>query len=109
VAIALAARARFSLDRFCDVYLVTDAVAAHAEASAIGDRLEFAVAARDRRLELTVGPFRAGSGLELDTERADRPFGSALSLLAVELDVELVAGAEIWRLVVLDRNRAPSP
>ncbi|HWF26024.1 MAG TPA: ATP-binding protein [Solirubrobacteraceae bacterium] len=109
VATALAASAHFSLDRFCDVYLITDTVAAHAEASAIGDRLGLAVAAQDRRLELTVGPFRAGSGLELDAAGAERPFGSALSLLAVELDVEPVAGAEIWRLVVLDRSGAASP
>jgi serine/threonine-protein kinase RsbW len=109
VATALAARARFSLDRFCDVYLVTDAVVAHAEASALGDRLGFAVTAQDRRLELTVGPFRAGSGLELDAGGAHGPFGSALSLLAVELDVEPVAGAEMWRLVVLDDNGAAAP
>ncbi len=31
---ALAARARFSLDRFSDVYLVTDAIAAHAARAA---------------------------------------------------------------------------
>jgi serine/threonine-protein kinase RsbW len=102
VATALAARARFSLDRFCDVYLVTDAVAAHAEGSAVSDRLSFAVAAREQRLELTVGPFRAGSGVEL---LGDPPLGrpaSALSLLAVELAVEPVVGAEMWRLVVLD-------
>ena len=106
VATALAASARFSLDRFCDVYLVTDAVAAHAEASAVGDRLGFAVAAQDRRLELTVGPFRPGSGLELDAGAADRAFVSALSLLAVELDVEPIADAEMWRLVVLDDRAA---
>jgi serine/threonine-protein kinase RsbW len=104
VASAAAAQARFSLDRFCDVYLVTDAVAAHAAPSAVSDELRFAVAFRDHRLELTVGPFRAGSGVELERERGLGELGSALSLLAVELAVEPVDGAEMWRLVVLDEN-----
>ncbi|MDQ6776066.1 MAG: ATP-binding protein [Actinomycetota bacterium] len=102
VATALAARARFSLDRFCDVYLVTDAVAAHAAPSAVGDHLDFAVAARDHRLELTVGPFRTGSGTELRGADGFGQLGSALSLLAVELVVEPVGEAELWRLVVVD-------
>jgi len=106
VATGLAARARFSLDRFCDLYLVTDAVAAHAGPAAVGDRLGFAVAARDRRLELTVGPFRAGSGVELQSERGLGRLDPALSLLAVDLAVEPVPGAEIWRVVVLDPEAA---
>ncbi|HWF72678.1 MAG TPA: ATP-binding protein [Solirubrobacteraceae bacterium] len=102
VTTALAAHARFSLDRFCDVYLVTDAVAAHAGSSAVGDQLGFAVAAGDHSLELTVGPFRVGSGVELRDEDGFGQLGSALSLLAVELEVEPVVGAEMWRLVVHD-------
>jgi serine/threonine-protein kinase RsbW len=107
VAAALAARANFSLDRFCDVYLVTDAVAAHAAASSVGEHLAFAVAARDHRLELTVGPFRTGSGFELGAEEGLGQLGSALTLLAVELEVEPVVGAEMWHLVVLDRDGPP--
>ncbi len=53
VARALAARARFSLDRFSDVYLVTDAIAAHAGRAAKGPRLSFAISADAQRLELT--------------------------------------------------------
>lgn len=106
VATGLAARARFSLERFCDVYLVTDAVAAHAEPSALGERMTFAIAARDRRLEFTVGPFRAGSGVELKGEDGLGRLGSALSLLSVDLDIEPVIGAEMWRLVVLDSDGA---
>ncbi|HEY5316422.1 MAG TPA: ATP-binding protein [Solirubrobacteraceae bacterium] len=106
VATALAARARFSLDRFCDVYLVADAVAAHAEPAAIDERLSFAITARDRRLELTVGPFRAGSGAAFRSEEGLGRLGSALTLLSVELAVEPVSEAEVWRLVVLDGNGA---
>jgi hypothetical protein len=106
VATGLAARARFSLDRFCDVYLVTDAVAAHAAPSALGERLTFAIAARDRRLEFTVGPFRTGTGIELQGRDGLGQLGSALSLLAVDLAVEPVVGAEMWRLVVRDGDGA---
>jgi serine/threonine-protein kinase RsbW len=103
IATALAAHARFSVDRFCDVYLVTDAIAAHAEDVAASDRLSFGVAARDRRLELAVGPFRAGSGVRLKAETGPARLGAALSLLAVDLEVEPVKeDAEIWRMVVLD-------
>jgi serine/threonine-protein kinase RsbW len=109
VTTALAARAHFSLDRFCDVYLITDAVAAHAAPCAVDDHLGFAVAARDHELELTVGPFRAGSGVELRNQEGLGRLGSALSLLAVDLVVEPVMGAEMWRLVVHDaEGSAPS-
>jgi serine/threonine-protein kinase RsbW len=108
VASAAAARARFSLDRFCDVNLVTDAVAAHAAPSAVGDELRFAVAAHERRLDLTVGPLRPGTGVVLGREGGLGELGSALALLAVELAVEPVDGAEMWRLVVLDGNGATS-
>jgi serine/threonine-protein kinase RsbW len=102
VASALAAHAHFSLDRFSDVYLVADVIAAHAERAASGDRLSVALAAENRRLELAVGPFRPGSGAALGPESGSGRFASALSLLAVELAVEPVEEAEIWRMVVLD-------
>ena len=66
---ALAASARFSLDRFSDVYLVTDAIAAHGAAAANGPRIGFSIKAGGRRLELIVGPFRKGSGEQLRRER----------------------------------------
>jgi serine/threonine-protein kinase RsbW len=104
----VAASARFSLERFCDLYLLTDAVTAHAGASAVSGSLNFAVVARDRRLELTVGPFRAGSGVEVKADDGLGRLGSALSLLAVDLAVEPVlgSGAEMWRLVILDGDGA---
>lgn len=102
IATALAAHAHFSLDRFSDLYLVADVIAAHAESAAIGDSLRVALAARARRLELSVGPFRPGSGTRLRAGTGSDPVGSTLSLLAVELDVEPVEDAEVWRMVVLD-------
>src|SRR5436853_5741525 len=76
---AMAARARFSLDRFSDVYLVTDAVAAHAATGASTARLNFGLSADTRRLELVVGPFRAGIGTEVSAGAPDE-VGSALRL-----------------------------
>ena len=59
----LAATAHFSLDRFSDVYLVTDTLAAHAATAAEGQRIEARLAAQDRRLELVVGPVPQGHRL----------------------------------------------
>jgi serine/threonine-protein kinase RsbW len=107
---AMAARARFSLDRFSDVYLVTDAVAAHAARAALGARLGFGLSADTRRLELVIGPFRSGASSELSTGSPD-DVGSALRLLSDELDVRQDAGAEFLRIVLVDqRDRTgPSP
>ena len=52
----LAATAHFSLDRFSDVYLVTDTIAAHANGATAGPRIGARVMASERRLELVVGP-----------------------------------------------------
>jgi serine/threonine-protein kinase RsbW len=100
----LAATAHFSLDRFSDVYLVTDTLAAHAASAADGDRIEARLAARDRRLELVVGPFRKGTGSRLDVRTAEQP-ASPLVLLSDEVDVQETAGAELLRVVVIDHRR----
>src|SRR5437763_11732860 len=55
---ALAARARFSLDRFSDACLVTDALADYAAQAASTSRVSFCIMADTRRLEVMVGPFR---------------------------------------------------
>jgi len=98
---AMAARARFSLDRFSDVYLVTDALAAHAVVAASASRIGFGISIETRRLELTIGPFRQGASSELSkTEPGD--VGSALRLLSDELDVLSENGTEALRVVLLD-------
>ncbi len=100
---ALAATARFSLDRFSDVYLVTDAVAAHAEASACDGRVTFALKAVGRRLEVVVGPLRTGSGERIREEANADARRSPLGLLSDELAVEsLPAGGELLRVVMID-------
>jgi serine/threonine-protein kinase RsbW len=105
---AMAARARFSLDRFSDVYLVTDALAAHAQEAASAPRVAFGLATDTRRLELTIGPFRPGTSSEI-TAGASTEVASALKLLSDELDVRAGDGTEALRVVMLDeRQRAPA-
>ena len=105
VARALAARARFSLDRFSDVYLVTDAIAAHAGRSAEGVRMSFAISTGAQRLELMIGPFAAGSGNQLRQLAPEYSAASALTMLSDELDVRIHDGGEILYVVMLDRRR----
>jgi anti-sigma regulatory factor (Ser/Thr protein kinase) len=106
---ALAARARFSLDRFSDVYLVTDAIAAHAARAASGERIGFCLSTGTRRLELTVGPFRAGSGAQLREDRPVRDVGSPLLMLSDEVEINLLDGHEVLHVVMTDQRRASAP
>lgn len=100
----LAATAHFSLDRFSDVYLVTDTLAAHASTAADGQRIEARLMAQDRRLELVVGPFRKGTGARLDASGADHP-SSPLVLLSDQVSVQDTGDAELLRVVVIDHRR----
>jgi serine/threonine-protein kinase RsbW len=100
----LAATAHFSLDRFSDVYLVTDTLAAHAASAAEGPRIEARLAAADRRLELVVGPFRKGTGSRLDVQATDHP-ASPLVLLSDQVAVQEAGDAELLRVVVIDHRR----
>ncbi|MGH2876314.1 MAG: ATP-binding protein [Solirubrobacteraceae bacterium] len=99
----LAATAHFSLDRFSDIYLITDTLAAHAASAAQGGRIEARVSARSRRLELLVGPFRSGTGSRLDVVAADHP-ASPLVLLSDEVSVVEDGDAERLRVVVIDHR-----
>ena len=102
---ALAARASFSLDRFSDVYLVTDAIAAHAARAASGPRIGFGLSTETRRLELTIGPFREGASAQLRERPPARSAGSALTLLSDELDIRQDDRGELLRVVMIDERR----
>jgi serine/threonine-protein kinase RsbW len=97
VARTVAATAHFSLDRFSDVYLITDALAAHADRAADGERITARLTASDRQLSLSLGPFRRGSSALLDA-RAPSP----LSMLADDLTVSECGSGDAVKLVVLD-------
>ncbi|MGH2858241.1 MAG: ATP-binding protein [Solirubrobacteraceae bacterium] len=99
----LAATAHFSLDRFSDIYLITDTLAAHAASAAEGGRIQARLTASSRRLELLVGPFRSGTGSRLEVVAADHP-ASPLVLLSDEVSVLQDGDAERLRVVVIDHR-----
>jgi anti-sigma regulatory factor (Ser/Thr protein kinase) len=106
---ALAAKARFSLDRFSDVYLVTDAIAAHAARAALGGRIAFCMTTEVRRLELTIGPFRNGTGSWLSENEGSQEVGGALSMLSDEVEVQRVDDGEMLRVVMVDHRPVGRP
>jgi serine/threonine-protein kinase RsbW len=99
----LAATAHFSLDRFSDVYLVTDALAAHATEAALDGRIDARLCAGERRLELEVGPFRAGASDHLAARAAGTR--SPLALLGDEVKIERSDAGDRVRVVVVDRRQ----
>ncbi len=99
----LAATAHFSLDRFSDVYLVTDTIAAHAARAASGTRIDARLSAGERRLELTVGPFRPGASEILRASRTD-PAPSPLALLSDEVSIREAGEGELLHVVVIDHR-----
>jgi serine/threonine-protein kinase RsbW len=101
---AFAATARFSLDRFSDVYLVTDAIAAHASTAASGPRIGFSITATSRRLELTIGPFRPGGAEILQSDAGS--LESPLRALSDELETRPAGEDELLEVVMVDRAQS---
>ncbi len=95
---ALAARSRFSLERFSDVYLLTRAIAEHVESAAASGRISFALSAREHQFDLTIGPLRTGAGAQLPEHVAG---------LADELVAETINSCELLRVVLRDGQRIP--
>ncbi len=101
---ALAATARFSLDRFSDVYLVTDAIGALARRCSSGDRIGFGLETESRRLSITIGPFRDGTHELLDSDDPVVGARSPLALLTDELSCDLDSDSECLRVVLIDHR-----
>jgi serine/threonine-protein kinase RsbW len=101
---ALAAAAHFSLDRFSDVYLITDALAAHAARAASGERVWCQLTSGERRIEIAVGPFRAGTGAGFGTSESRNRASAPLMLLSDQLEVETVGEDELMRVLLIDRR-----
>lgn len=99
---AAAARAHFSLDRFSDLYPVTDAITDHARSAASSEGIGFSIAAGRRWLEVVIGKFRDGSSKQL---RAEATHSSTLARLADEVTVEPDGDGEMLRVVVADKRR----
>ena len=102
VARAVAAGAHFSLDRFSDLYLITDELAAHARTSAAGEEISCALRSESGRLELTVGGFRRGTGATLTDGGEQGTFSFAK--LVNDLQVERRGDAELLHVTVIDRR-----
>ncbi len=101
---ALAARSRFSLERFSDVFIVTRAVAKHVRVAASSSQVSFSLTARDQRLELTIGPLKPGTSELLqvvDPAAAD----ASVAELADELGIEAIDRSELLRVVLIDHQR----
>lgn len=102
---AVAAGKHFSVDRFSDLYLIADAIAAYAQRAATGDRpLTVSINSENRRLEMALAPFTTGSGSHLQSVPDEEPGSSALAGLADRLEIEAWEGAELLRVLVLDRR-----
>jgi anti-sigma regulatory factor (Ser/Thr protein kinase) len=101
---ALAPSAGFSLQRCSDVYLLSDALAAHAERAADSTSISVALEARKHRLDFALAPLRVGSGAKWDQPGSpQRP----VSLTALGQDLAFVArdGHETLRLSMVDHLR----
>lgn len=101
---ALAARARFSIDRLSDVQLVADALTAHAERAIAGGALQLAVAVDVRHLELRFGPFAAGKAAQLVGDSAVGGLEPLMETLTDEVSVAPYGDAEVLTLRLLDRR-----
>jgi len=102
---SLAPSAGFSLDRCADVYLVTDAVGAHAERAAQSASISVALEAHDRLLEFAVSPLRTGTSRRLDDRQRERG-PESLASLTDELTVSNVNGHELLRVAMRDHRRS---
>jgi serine/threonine-protein kinase RsbW len=101
---ALAAQARFSIERFSDVHLVVDSLVAHVERFAQDGRVCFALGAEIRRLRLMIGPLRAQSphsGRWLGDELAP-----LIHKLVDKLEIEPFADAEMLYLTLSEGGLA---
>jgi len=103
---ALAPSAGFSLDRCADVYLVTDALGAHAERAAESTSISVALGARDQLLEFAVSPLRAGTSRRLDGPARGLERPESLASLTDELTVSEAGGHELLRVAMRDHRRS---
>jgi anti-sigma regulatory factor (Ser/Thr protein kinase) len=99
---AIAAGAQFSLDRFSDLYLVTDEIAAHARSSAAAPDIGCAMSGSAGRLEMIVGPFRTGTVSALAS--GQRQTAYSFAKLVDELGVLERGDGDLLRIVVIDRR-----
>jgi anti-sigma regulatory factor (Ser/Thr protein kinase) len=104
IARAAAAVANFSLDRFSDLYLITDEISAHAESAAGTSGISFSIAAHAGQLDLTIGPFATGSSARLSGTDQASAHAFPLTRLVDRLSVESDGATELLSVVVRDKR-----
>ena len=102
---ALAPSAGFSLQRCYDVFVLSDALGAHAELAADSTSISVALGARDQRLEFALAPLRVGTGARLEQAGSPTP-ADVLARLSEEVAVVTRDGHETLRVSMRDPLRA---
>jgi len=97
---ALAARAHFSTDRISDTQLLADALVAQTDGSLSATHLGVAIGVAPRRLELRIGPLRAGRAGALVLDSAVHGLGPVLGRLSDGHQVSVDGVGEILALRV---------
>jgi serine/threonine-protein kinase RsbW len=100
-----ASRAELPVDRLNDAVLIADAVAARAPAYAVGDRLPASVQSSGGRLELRVGPLRAGGGQRVLEGAALPALGGVIERLADTVRVREGAGGDEYLVIRIEAGR----
>ncbi len=101
-----ASRSDLPLDRLNDAVLVADAIAARAPAFAVDDRLPVSVRSEPGRVELRVGPIRAGGAQRVLEGAALPEVGSVIERLTDEVRVRAAAGGDEYLLLRIGTPRS---
>jgi anti-sigma regulatory factor (Ser/Thr protein kinase) len=96
----LAARAEFSLEGISEAELVTDAVAAHAPRSMVGDRIQLGIDRPNGQLIVRVGPLEEGGAARVVEASALEDLPPVLDRLTEDHSVESSGDRELLRLVL---------
>jgi serine/threonine-protein kinase RsbW len=97
-----ASRAHLPVGRLNDAVLIADAIAARAPAYAIGDRLPASVQSSGGRLELRIGPLRAGGGQRVLEGAALPELGGVIERLADTVRVREGAGGGEYLVIRIE-------
>jgi serine/threonine-protein kinase RsbW len=103
VARALAAQARFSVERFSDIHLVVDALSGYVERSATDGHVSFSLGTETRLLNLQIGPLRRRA---IDVASRRGGFDPLLRRLVDHIDVAPLPDGEAICLTLTERGLA---
>lgn len=96
-----AARAPLPMDRLQDALALADAIAAQAPAHTTGDRLPVSLRAGDGRLEIRVGPLRAGGAARVLEDTSMPDAGNVIRRLSDEVEIRPASSGAEYLLLTL--------